>query len=243
MRTGNGAEPAAREPLGLGARVVGVLTSPRETFERVMDDPRWVAILALSVGCTAVPTAALLMTDAAQQALVDQQVSTMESFGSPVSDEVRAELRQGVGIAAYAAFGSILVGAPLVSLLLAGLLYGAGYGLLGAEAGFGRTFSVVAHAGVVFAVQTLFVAPLNYARGSMEPPTTLGAFAPMLAEETFAYRLLGAVDLFNVWWIMILSIGLAVAWKRRTTPVAFTLYGIYAGIVLLTAVLRASLGF
>ena len=243
MRTGNGAEPAAREPLGLGARVVGVLTSPRETFERVMGDPRWVAILALGVGCTAVPTAALLTADFAQQALVDGQVSTMESFGSPVSDEVRAELRQGAGIAAYAAFGSILVATPLVNLVLAGLLYGAGYGLLGAGAGFGRTFSVVAHAGVVPAVQTLFVVPLNYARESLEPPTTLAAFAPMLAEDTFAYRLLGAVDLFILWWIMILSIGLAVAWKRRTTPVAFTLYGIYAGIVLLTAVLRTSLGF
>lgn len=42
---------------------------------------------------------------------------------------------------------------------------------------------------------------------------------------------------------MILSIGLAVAWKRRTAPIAVTLYGIFAGIVLLTAVLRTNLGF
>lgn len=243
MQTGNGAEPAERERIGLGARVVGVLTSPRETFERVMDDPRWVGILALSVGCTAVLSAALLTADFAQRALLDQQVTTMVSFGSPVPDDVRAELRQGVEFAAYAAFGSILVGAPIFTLILAGLLYGAGYGLLGAEAGFGRIFSVVAHTGVVSAAQQFFVVPLNYARESIEPPTTLAAFAPMLDEETFAYKLLASVDLFNVWWIMILSIGLAVAWKRRTAPVAVTLYGIFAGIVLLTAVLRTNLGF
>lgn len=243
MQTGNGAEPAAREPLGLGARAVGVLTSPRETFERVMGDPRWVGILALSVLCTAVPSAALLTADFAQRALVDQQIAAMESFGAPVTDEVRAEMTRGVGFAAYAAFGSILVVTPIVSLILAGLLYGAGYGLLGAGAGFGRIFSVVAHSGVVFAAQTLFVVPLNYARGAVEPPTTLAAFAPMLDEDAFAYRLLGAVDLFGAWWIMILSIGLAVAWKRRTAPIAVTLYGIYAGIVLLTAVLRTNLGF
>ena len=243
MQTGNGAEPAAGERIGLGARVVGVLTSPRETFERVMDDPRWVGILALGVGCTAVLSAALLTTDFAQRALVDQQTAAMVSFGSPVPDDVRAELRQGVEFAPYVVFGSALVGAPIVSLILAGLLYGAGYGLLGAEAGFGRIFSVVAHAGVVFAVQQLFVVPLNYARESIQPPTTLAAFAPMLDDDTFAYKLLSSVDLFNVWWIMILSIGLAVAWKRRTAPVAVTLYGIYAGIVLLTAVLRTNLGF
>ena len=243
MQTGNGAEPAAGERIGLGARVVGVLTSPRETFERVMDDPRWVGILALSVGCTAVLSAALLTTDFAQRALLDQQTAAMVSFGSPVPDDVRAELRQGVEFAPYVVFGSALVGAPIVSLILAGLLYGAGYGLLGAEAGFGRIFSVVAHAGVVFAVQQLFVVPLNYARESIQPPTTLAAFAPMLDDDTFAYKLLSSVDLFNVWWIMILSIGLAVAWKRRTAPIAVTLYGIFAGIVLLTAVLRTNLGF
>ena len=34
----------------MGTRVFGILASPRETFQRVMADPRWIGILALSVG-------------------------------------------------------------------------------------------------------------------------------------------------------------------------------------------------
>ncbi len=243
MQTVDGSEAAAREPIGLGGRVFGILTSPRETFERVMADPRWVAILALGVGSMAVLGSLLLTTDFAQRAMLDEQISTMESFGVAVTDEVRAEMEQSGESAAYTTFGFLLVGVPVVCVILAGMLHGVGYGLLGAGASFGQVFSVVAHAGVVFPVQQLLAVPLNYAREAITSPTTLAAFAPMLDEDAFAYKLLSTIDLVNVWWIMILSIGLAVAWKRRTAPIATTLFGIYAGIALIIAVLRTNLGF
>ena len=243
MQTVDGSEAAVREPLGLHARIFGVLTSPRETFERVMADPRWVGILALSVGAVAVPGSLLMTTDFAQRAMLDQQISSMESFGVTVTDEVRAEMQQSGRSAAYTTFGFMLVGVPIFCVMLAGMLHGVGYGLLGAGASFGQVFSVVAHAGVVFPVQQLLAVPLNFAREAITSPTTLAAFAPLLDEDAFAFKLLSAIDLVNVWWIMILSIGLAVAWKRRTTPIAVTLFGIYAGIALIIAVLRTNLGF
>ena len=243
MQTVDRSEAAAREPISLGGRVFGILTSPRETFERVMVDPRWVAILALGVGSMAVLGSLLLTTDFAQRAMLDEQVSTMESFGVAVTDEVRAEMEQSGESAAYTTFGFLLVGVPVVCVILAGMLHGVGYGLLGAGASFGQVFSVVAHAGVVFPVQQILAVPLNYAREAITSPTTLAAFAPMLDEDAFAYKLLSTIDLVNVWWIMILSIGLAVAWKRRTAPIATTLFGIYAGIALIIAVLRTNLGF
>ena len=128
-------------------------------------------------------------------------------------------------------------------MILAGLLHGVGHGLLGAGASFRQVFAVVAHAGPVFVVAQLFTIPLNYARESITSPSTLAAFAPLLDDEAFAYKLLSTIDLFHVWWVMILSIGIAVAWKRRTAPIAATLYGIYAGIVLIIAVLRTNIGF
>lgn len=243
MQTVDGSEAAVREPLGLGARIFGTLMSPRETFERVLDDPRWVGMLALSVGSVAVLGSLLLTTDFAQRAMLEQQISSMESFGVTVTDEVRAEMQQSGRSAAYTTFGFLLVGIPIFCVILAGMLHGVGYGLLGAGASFGQVFSVVAHAGVVFPVQQLLAVPLNYAREAITSPTTLAAFAPLLDEDAFAYKLLSTIDLVNVWWIMILSIGLAVAWKRRTTPIAVTLFGIYAGIALIIAVLRTNLGF
>jgi hypothetical protein len=243
MQTDDGPESASHQPIGLGARIVGILTSPRQTFERAMADPRWIGVLALSVVGVATLSSALMSTDFAQRAVIEQQVTSMEAFGVTMTDEVYAELEQGGQFAAYTTFGFTLIGVPVFCVALAGMLYGAGYGLLGSAASFGQVLAVVAHAGVVFLAQQLFVVPLNYAREAITPPSTLAAFTPMLDEGTFAVNLLSAVDLFHVWWIMVLSIGLAVAWKRRTARVATALYAIYAGIVLVIAVLRTTLGF
>ena len=48
-------------------------------------------------------------------------------------------------------------------------------------------------------------------------------------------RFLGMIDLFLVWWVVVLAIGLAVLYKRRTGPVAFSLLGAYIGIAAVIA--------
>ena len=107
---------------------------------------------------------------------------------------------------------------PLVTVILASVLFVVAYGFLGARATFKQVFAVVAHAGAIFVVQQAFIAPLNYARGAMSNPATLAAFVPMLDEETFVVRLLNAFDVFFLWWVMLLAIGVAAVSERRTAP-------------------------
>ena len=228
--------------LGLLGRAVGVVTSPRATFAHVVAEPRWLGVLAVSVVIVAALSAALVGTDFARQELIEQQRSSMEAFGVTVTAEMEEQLTQQLEIAPYMTLGSTLVGIPIICLILAGILYGVGSGFLGAQATFMQMLAVVAHAGVIFALQQLFVVPLNYARESIQPPTTLAAFAPMLDDETFLYRLLSGVDLFYLWWLMALSIGLAVLWRRETRPIATTLMVVYAGIAVAFAVVRTTFG-
>ena len=243
MQTSNGVNDPPADRLGLAARAVGILTSPRATSERVAADPRWLGILALGVCTAGLLSAGLMSTEFAQREILDQQARSMEAFGVAMTDEVYEQLAERVQYTAYTTFGSTLIAIPIGLAILAGLLYGAGYGLLGARASFRQVFAVVAHAGVVFAVQALFVTPLNYARESILPPTTLAAFAPMLDDDSFIFKLLNSIDFFHVWWVMVLSIGLAVVWQRRTAPIATSLYVVYGGFVVAAAVLRATLGF
>ena len=243
MQSANGVTEPPAERLGLAARAIGILTSPRATFERVVADPRWLGILALSVCTTGVLAAGLMSTDFAQRALLDQQVRSMEAFGAPMTDEIYEQIESGARFAAYTTLGSTLIFVPIGLAILAGVLYGAGYGLLGARVSFRQVFAVVAHAGVVYALKAFFVTPLNYARESILQPATLAAFLPMLDEASFVFGLLNTIDVFHVWWVMILSIGLAVLWQRRTAPIAATLFVIYGVFVVAGATLRTMFGF
>ena len=59
-----------------------------------------------------------------------------------------------------------------------------------------------------------------YAREDMSEPDELSVFFPMLDEMGFSTYLLSAIDLFIIWSLINLSIGVAVLYKRQTGSVA-----------------------
>ena len=98
------------------------------------------------------------------------------------------------------------------------------------------------HAGVISTLAQLFTGPLNYFRGAVTSATNLAVLLPMVDPKSFVGRVLGMTDLFLIWYILVLAIGLAVLYRRRTQPIALTLYGVYAAGVLVIAAVMSALG-
>lgn len=234
--------PGAPAPLSLPARLLGVLTSPRETYQHIVAHPRWFGALAVTVLIIAVAYALFLRTDVGRQASVDQQVAALEGFGQTVGDEQYQAMQRQASYAWIITPVTILVMSPLVTFLIGGLLFAVFGGMLGGEGRYKQVLAVLAHAGVVSVVQTLFVIPLNYVRGSMSSPTNLSVFLPMLDEGSFLASLLGSIDLFILWWIVVVATGLAVLYKRRTGPIAWSLLAVYVLIALVIAGVKSAMG-
>lgn len=214
--------------MGLVGRLFGIIFSPRRTFEIVVRHPRWLgAVLTVSL-IIAGGSSWLVSTELGQQMLLEQQVDAMESFGVTVSEEMYDQLKRRLASAVYFTAGGVLVTMPLFSLVVAGVVWVVGYVGFGGGASFRTMFAVVVHTGAISIVQQAFVIPLNYVRGAMGNPTTLAAFVPMLDENTFAARALGLIDVFVIWQLFVLSVGVAVAYKRRTGPIATAFYLLYA---------------
>jgi len=100
---------------------------------------------------------------------------------------------------------------------------------------------VAAHSQILVALQQVFVVPLNYTRESMSSATNLAIFLPMLDEAGFLARLLGAIDIFWIWWILNLAIGLAVMYKLRTAPIAWSLLAVYFVLAVIFAAVRVAI--
>jgi hypothetical protein len=226
-------------PLSLPARVAGIIFSTRETFASIVAHPKWIDVLALTTLVSAAFMAVLLSTDVGRQAAVDQGVATLESWGRTVDDEAYRQIERQADMANIVNPLVILVAAPAMTAALAGLLF-AVFLALGGETSYRRVLAVVAHSGVVTLVQQLFVMPLNYLRESLSSPTNLSVFLPMLDETGFLASFLGTIDLFLIWWIFVLAIGLAVLYKKRTRPVALGLFASYAAIGLVIAATKAA---
>ena len=233
--------PSAGAPKGLASRAIGVLLSPRATYQEVAARPRWAGALGLVLLVAVAATLVFFSTDVGRQALLDQQIRSMESFGKPVTDAQYAQLQRMAPYSGYFGAAGQFVFLPLIALIVSGLAFAVFNAALGCDAAFKQVFAVVVHSGFVVALQQLFVLPLDYARQSLSSPTNLSVFLPMLDENSFPARMLGSIDLFVIWWAVSLAIGLGVLYRRRTGPIASTLLIVYAVVAVVIAAVKTAL--
>ncbi len=233
---------SAPAPKSLPARVIGVITSPRETFASVAAAPKWLGMLALTAIIVAAFTALPMTTEAGRQAAIDQQVTQMQSFGFTVNDQMYEALEKGAGRMPYTTGLSVLVITPIFAVIVAGILFAVFNAALGGEATFKQVFAVLVHAGAISALSAIFSGTVNYFRGSIGSVANLGALLPMLSENSFAGRLLGMIDIFLIWYVVVLAIGLAVLYRRRTQPIAISLLTVYAVIAVVVALVKNRVG-
>ena len=223
-------------------RAVGIILWPRDVFEQVVAQPRWLGMLVLVIIVVAGTSGFFLSTEVGRQAVIEQRVNILESFGISISDEQYETMARQARLAAYIQPAATLITFPVVTVVVAGVLFVVFYAFVGGGATFRQMFSVVTHAGVILVVQQLFVVPLNYVRESMSSPATLGAFFPMLEPSSFIARFLGTIDLFLVWCAMVLAIGVAVLYQRRTAPIAIAFLMVYGLVATIIASVSGILG-
>jgi hypothetical protein len=235
--------PAASAPPlpSLPARFLGVITSPRETFAAVVEHPKWLGMLLLTVAISAGSMAWFASTEVGQQALLDQQVAATEALGGRVSDADYARMQQMAPYMGAIQGVTVAIVSPLMMALVAGMLFGA-FSVLGGTATYRQVFAVLVHAGAISALQSLLIWPFNYLRESASSPSNLSVFFPMLDEGSFVASVLGTIDLFILWWVIVLAIGLAVLYRRRTAPIAWSLFAVYGLIAVIVGVVKSVWG-
>lgn len=233
--------PSSPDNLSLPARITGVILRPRSTLAAVVTHPRSAALLAVLTVASCVATGGLLATDVGQVALVDQWERTALAFGQPVDDARYAEMqnlsRYGVP---YAAATSVLR-IPVAATVIAGVLYSA-FAARGRRVAFNQVLAIAAHAAVILALRDVVAAPLNYVRESLASPITMTQLVGVLDEASPLARFVALVDVFMLWWIVVLAIGVAILGRIRIRLAAATLIGAYMGVAVLLAGSMAILG-
>jgi hypothetical protein len=218
-----------------------MVRSPRATLTDAVKHPRSLNLAVLIIVISAVCSSGFLMTRVGQLAALDQQVRQLESFGAVVTDDTYETLRAVVPYRPIVSAAIIMVGWPILWLGSARALQWLGRRSGRGEATFGQALAVVVHASAILAVRAVVAAPINYARESLGGATSLGIIMPAFGESTFPARLFGTVDVFVVWWVVLVALGVSILYQTRTLPVARWLFGAYAGgaaAIALTQALR-----
>ena len=144
------------------------------------------------------------------------------------------------GGAAYAA-ATALASGPVLAAALAGLLFIA-FRRGRRSVRYAQVLAIAAHASVILALRQVVAAPVSYARESLTNPTSAAVFLTMVDEGSPVTRFFSLIDLFVVWWLAALAIGVSVLYARPVRRLALTFTGIYLALALVLAGIMAAVG-
>jgi len=197
----------------------------------------WVVVLLAVTVCGGL----LLSTPVGQQALVDERVRVTEALGRRVDDAEYTRLRTDPPLTVYLTSGGRLLVTPPVTLLVAaGLLVLAR--IDGAALSFTTALAIAVHASVVLALQQIVATPLHYVAESLTSPTDVAGVLRLFDDGTWPARLFGTIDVFGLWWIWLLSVGLAAATTKPARRYFWRLMAVYVGVAAIVAAVFAVLG-
>jgi len=238
------AAPPQEKPSNSFSRIVGVLFSPGQTFADIARKPDWV-IPALVIIAVFLIAAIVTTPRIDFEGMMRQAMEAKGQTGAAAEQGLRFGVAMAKGIQYTIPFlliGFIAVGA---------LIYWLGVRLAGGDATYQQVFSVVIYAFIPLAIRQLVKIPVVLSKHNINPREveTLvrsgPAFLVSYKDHPILWALLTRLDLFAIWSVILVIIGLAAASrlsKAKSAGVVIVVWSIMTLITLGFAAMGAARG-
>jgi hypothetical protein len=217
-----------------GAAVAGVFMSPRETFPKIVEKRWWFALVPIVLGAILSLAGSWIFMNKVDMAQFVRDQIKQSKFSSQMSESQIEEA--GDRAAQRPKWVQPVIGVfviPLMAVILAAIFW---LVLLafGNEITFGRSFQATAWAflpslitGVIFLI-LLFVKDANAIDVQNPIATNLAAILGRDSMPKPLYALLSGLDVFKIWIIALLGIGLGAAGRCRIRTALLSVTVLYA---------------
>jgi hypothetical protein len=244
--TPEGTTSPATPPAESGfARLAGALFSPDETFASIARRPDWLVPLLLYVllsaaGGFAVARHVDFVTTMREQ--IEER-----SQGRMTSDQIDQQVKISASIAKVFAY-CVPVVSIIVFVIVAAIMMLI-YRMLGGEGTFGQYWSVTLYAWVPRVIQSVIVTIILFVRSTPvaagDLPTLVRSNLAFLVdphEHAVLFSLLSSFDVFSIWALVLMAIGMAYVSrfsKAKSATVLVSAWLIFTGLALIPAAIGA----
>lgn len=225
------ATPETTAPLPLLSRIIGVITSPKATFQNIVAAPRPVGVLFLVATVIGLGSLAPQFTEKGRAGAIEVQKRFIERMGRTVTPEMEAQMEESsrsVPRRVVSLLGTYIV-LPIIALVFAAIYWVAFNTVMGGTGTFKQVLAIVTHSQVIGALGMIVALPIILSTGkmSMAGPFNLGALAPMLEEGSRLATFLGSISIFSLWSFVVTGIGLGVLYKRNGRNISLVIIAVY----------------
>lgn len=225
--------PPQDKPSNPFSRIVGVLFSPGQTFADIARKPDWVvpAIVIIAVFFVA---AIVTVPHLDFEGMMRQTMEARGQTGPQAEQGMRFGLAMAKGIQYTVPF--LLIG----FIAIGALIYWLGVRLVGGEATYQQVFSVVLYGFMPLVIRQLVQIPIVMSKQRIDPRDAQTivrsgpAFLVSLKEHPMLWALLTRLDLFAIWSLILIVIGLAVASRISKAKAAGVVIVVWSVMTLIT---------
>jgi len=240
----SGEAPQAK--LSAMQRIIGVFTSPGETFADIARVPSWIVPIVL-LTILGLGVSAVMNMRVDWRSVAEKQASQSSRWEQLSAEQKTQQLDISEKISPYFAYAIGLLGAILGALIIGGIYLGCFNLFLGAGLKFKTAYAVTAHAMLFSLVSSplLVIVMLLKRPGDVDPEHILASnVGEFLSSETpkWLLKLTGSLDIFSFWLMALLAIGFAAANPKKISKggaygVVFGVWGVYVLVKVMWAVI------
>jgi hypothetical protein len=205
---------------GLLTRMINVFFNPQSTFSAIKDKPDWIVpalIFALVMGVIGY----IQVTDPglvkAKQQMVEEMMAKFNLSAEQVAaaqetNQARERITAPLGAFLMPLIFTVFIGGA-IWLLVTNVVFGA-------KVRYVAMLGVTSYTLLITALGALVKLPIMIAKSDLMVHFSLALFLPMEMTKTFLYRfLMMATDIFNIWTIIVLSMGVAIVASLPTKKI------------------------
>jgi hypothetical protein len=213
-------------------RLMGIFISPGETLADVARKPDFVAPLILAM-LGAIAVTETMLWKIGMERIVRMSIEQSSRASSMSPDQMDQAVRQGARIGGILAHIGGVVGPPIALLFVAALGLLIVNLILGAQAKFKTVFSLICYAnlvtllGALMAVAVILFGDPDHFNAQNPVPANVGFFLNPREVSKPLYALASSADIFTIWFLILIAIGLSEGTGRKVKPLSIFL--VYAG--------------
>lgn len=228
--------------LNFFSRFFGIFFEPRKVFLSLDKKPVWIDVLIVLL-------LLLVLTLYFFQPLILQEQKAKILKNEKLSEEQKSLAVQSID----QPFTKIMIwvggvlGFLIVFFIVAGIFFLIANFILGGEGSYKRMLSIYAHSSLVMVPASIVKLPLALVKKTMMVQTSPAAFLSPEAEGSVLYVLFSSLDIFTIWTLILISLGVSVLYKfsfKKAGVMVFIPWLLYVVIkVVASSLFKGSLMF
>ena len=209
------AAPATKE-MNEFQRLTGVFWEPRPVFENLAAHPRWWTPLLLLTALAVVFTT-MLSNVVGFETIIRQQMESNTRLQQLPPEQVEKIIAQQTGVASKIGIAGSFLGVSLMTLAIAGILFGVFSLAGGATLKFKQAFSATCYSFLPTGLSTILALIVMYFKDPADfdvrspLPLNAGAFLDASAVPKWLHSVAASIDVFSIWVMLLLALGFSAA--------------------------------